>query len=573
MSGVLTVSTAAEIALAAEAAATAAAVAEAAAAAEAAATAAAAVEAGTATATAAEIAPAITEIASAAPELISAAPEATGILEASAVPPPAEPMPPAGLEQITPAGSTPTPPAEPMAPAGQPAPAPQAPQPQMQQAQYSIQNNAPSQTGPTFNTEVRPGMELTDTGFQPTGEMQQPSGLEQVKAAPGQSGTLGPNGQVTMPDGSQMSWEQYSQSQGFDPSIKPPVEGGNPFLQGAKDTLEWMDKNPFKTGAVAYLGLQATGMLNQKPNAGVAPQPKKFSNPYSISPDFKGGPYSEPNVYKPRYAAGGIAQINGPVEQMSANALGGNANMYPQSQQQRTYFSTPTQMPASAEVTMDNQYSGVTMAQGGIARYAEGDEVEEDKRPTRRYRGDLMGTLDKYNTMITGKPASMPSGKADPYTGATGIVEDTDTDTRYQDAFTAAQTRLKKAGQRANVEVAALPTGIKAGALSMPTRQGANGGIMQANLGGYASGGNPRLLKGPGDGMSDNIPATIGGKQPARLADGEFVVPADVVSHLGNGSTEAGAKKLHQMMDKIRMDRTGKKKQAPAVKAGKYIPK
>ena len=581
MSGVLTVSTAAEIALAAEAAATAAAVAEAAAAAEAAATAAAAVEAGTATATVAEAAPVITEIAGAAPELISAAPEATGILEASAVPPPAEPMTPAGLEQITPAGSTPTPPAEPMAPAGQPAPAPQAPQPGMQQAQYSIQNNAPSQTGPTFNTEVRPGMELTDTGFQPTGEMQQPSGLEQVKAAPGQSGTLGPNGQVTMPDGSTVPWEQYSQSQGFDPSIKPPgAETSNPFLQGAKDTLEWMDKNPFKTGAAAYMGLQATGMLNQKPNAGVAPQPKKFSNPYSISPDFKGGPYSEPNVYKPRYATGGITQINpGPVQQMSQNVMGGQGNMYPQSQQEHTNFATPTQMPASAEViradydTKTNPYSGVMMASGGVARFADEGEVEEDKRPTRRYRGDLMGTLDKYNTMITGKPASMPSGKADPYTGATGIVEDTDTDTRYQDAFTAAQTRLKKAGQRANVDVAALPTGIKAGALSMPTRQGASGGIMQANLGGYAAGGNPRLLKGPGDGMSDNIPATIGGRQPARLADGEFVVPADVVSHLGNGSTEAGAKKLHAMMDKVRMDRTGKKKQAPAVKAGKYIPK
>jgi hypothetical protein len=73
--------------------------------------------------------------------------------------------------------------------------------------------------------------------------------------------------------------------------------------------------------------------------------------------------------------------------------------------------------------------------------------------------------------------------------------------------------------------------------------------------------------------MSDNIPATISGKQPARLADGEFVVPADVVSHLGNGSTNAGAKKLHGMMDKVRMDRTGKKKQAPAVKARKYMPK
>ena len=105
------------------------------------------------------------------------------------------------------------------------------------------------------------------------------------------------------------------------------------------------------------------------------------------------------------------------------------------------------------------------------------------------------------------------------------------------------------------------------------TLNAASGGIMGANLGSYAAGGNPRLLRGPGDGMSDNIPATIGGRQPARLADGEFVVPADVVSHLGNGSTEAGAKRLHEMMNKVRVDRTGKKKQAPAVKAGKYIPK
>jgi hypothetical protein len=80
------------------------------------------------------------------------------------------------------------------------------------------------------------------------------------------------------------------------------------------------------------------------------------------------------------------------------------------------------------------------------------------------------------------------------------------------------------------------------------------------------------MLKGPGDGMSDSIPASIAGKQPARLADGEFVVPADVVSHLGNGSTDAGAKKLYGMMAKIRKARTGKKKQAPAVKAAKYMP-
>ena len=97
------------------------------------------------------------------------------------------------------------------------------------------------------------------------------------------------------------------------------------------------------------------------------------------------------------------------------------------------------------------------------------------------------------------------------------------------------------------------------------------GGI--SSLGGYAAGGNPRLLKGPGDGMSDNIPATINGRQPARLADGEFVIPADVVSHLGNGSTDAGAKQLHAMMDKVRKARTGNPKQGKEINPKKYMPK
>jgi hypothetical protein len=80
------------------------------------------------------------------------------------------------------------------------------------------------------------------------------------------------------------------------------------------------------------------------------------------------------------------------------------------------------------------------------------------------------------------------------------------------------------------------------------------------------------LLKGPGDGMSDSIPARIGRRQPARLADGEFVVPADVVSGLGNGSTDAGAKQLYAMMDKVRRDRTGTKKQGKQIKPQKYMP-
>jgi len=86
---------------------------------------------------------------------------------------------------------------------------------------------------------------------------------------------------------------------------------------------------------------------------------------------------------------------------------------------------------------------------------------------------------------------------------------------------------------------------------------------------GFAHGG---YLDGAGDGMSDSIPATIEGKQPARLADGEFVIPADVVSHLGNGSTKAGSKRLYAMLDKVRKARTGTKKQGKQIKPEKYMP-
>jgi hypothetical protein len=80
-------------------------------------------------------------------------------------------------------------------------------------------------------------------------------------------------------------------------------------------------------------------------------------------------------------------------------------------------------------------------------------------------------------------------------------------------------------------------------------------------------------LQGPGDGMSDDIPATINGDEPAALADGEFVVPADVVSHLGNGSSEAGSKQLYAMMDRIRKARTGRESQGKEIKPGKYMPR
>ena len=445
-------------------------------------------------------------------------------------------------------------------------------------------------------------------------------------------------------------------------------------------------------------------------------------------------------------ARGGLMAIGGPVEQMSANALGGQANMFPQSQQQRTYFSTPTQMPASAEVTMDNQYRGVTMAGGGMARFADKGMVDEEaelrktvmsnlKRLSPEQMQNVMGSFQEegmrekqflmknmpnYAEAMRPSISSMVEGAQygdrmaqsygrqprdvnvmpriqdiDNYGGIASIGQQIDPNTRVnmmadlqrtpydknalesvrrvgagvdrrigKDANLSAyyeqdpMGRNKAGGVRytQNFSVGGVtydPTtqtyagsGISqapsAPAESLPPlaedlvssltpqwqaanpykyaydaktqkyntaipdmgqlhafkaeqdriaaeqMQGygvdngpgaANGGLMNSyamgrlsDLGEYSDGG--RLLRGPGDGVSDSIPATIAGKQPARLADGEFVIPARIVSEIGNGSTDAGAKRLYAMMDKIQAGRkktVGKGNVAKDTKAKKHL--
>jgi len=95
----------------------------------------------------------------------------------------------------------------------------------------------------------------------------------------------------------------------------------------------------------------------------------------------------------------------------------------------------------------------------------------------------------------------------------------------------------------------------------------AGGGIVQPQAGGYLDGG---ML--PGDGMSDDVPANIDGQQEAALSQGEFVIPADVVSHLGNGSSDAGSRRLYAMMDKVRQARTGNEKQGKQINPERYMP-
>jgi hypothetical protein len=142
-----------------------------------------------------------------------------------------------------------------------------------------------------------------------------------------------------------------------------------------------------------------------------------------------------------------------------------------------------------------------------------------------------------------------------------------------------AKSRFGTGTTAADSDAAILDNAIK---LEKDLNHRANGGLMamagggmsgQYDLGSYSDGG--RLLRGPGDGVSDSIPATIGKGRPARLADGEFVVPARIVSEIGNGSTEAGARKLYAMMDRVQAARRssiGKGNVAKNTRAYKHLP-
>ena len=377
---------------------------------------------------------------------------------------------------------------------------------------------------------------------------------------------------------------------------------------GMDKAIKFAEKNPFTAMSAAYMGANALGLLNP---SGATFNNTPYSGPlskYKLSPNFKSTNVNPLDFqYKPKgYAAGGgimsadpyaipvgyaegdlvdedFLLANNPqgiqgADQYGQGAgmgyleMGGNYGAAPVvSEDQRRY---------ARDAAMDNIYSN-NNPQGlkGADPYSQGAAMGYMSSPTPGYAkgGSLSESIESYQRMLAGKQAEAPSTSRD-----VGIYYDQDPDTRYQDALTAAQIRQAKVNQRAYVSPPAAKRPTPMGKLNMPTSgkskggddvEAAKGGIMHSSLGGYAAGGNPRLLKGPGDGMSDNIPATINGRQPARLADGEFVIPADVVSHLGNGSTEAGAKHLHAMMNKVRKARTGNPKQGKQINAKKYLPK
>lgn len=286
----------------------------------------------------------------------------------------------------------------------------------------------------------------------------------------------------------------------------------------------------------------------------------------------------------------------GPVEAMSnANAIGMNTG-YPQAAIDTGAYATPYQQPISRNVVTGSQGAGVD-PYTGQAQFAEGGEVDVYTYDpvTQLYtkkggqgattvapiksisevreapgggseRGATSNNPGGVNTKDSLVNSILSSATLGSIVNALGSKQDPTTVT------------VENRGIPGTSATAGFDNSVEGSSGYGKTASGDIDGSMYSkggisHLGDYSDGG--RLLRGPGDGISDSIPAMIGKKQPARLADGEFVVPARIVSELGNGSTEAGARKLYAMMDRIQKARgktVGKGKVAANSRSAKYLP-
>ncbi len=332
------------------------------------------------------------------------------------------------------------------------------------------------------------------------------------------------------------------------------AEGFNKAKEFAGEAGKFAKENPLLTTGGIMLAQNMMQPSNEQPAK------KKYSGSGGGGGDFK---YGDPSTgrYVPIFEPTAYA-IGGPVEQMSAqNALGANTG-YPMANLQTPMYTNPQMsrptatnvVSPSADTGVDTYTGEIRMASGGKTNAFEEMMREEEARRKKEIAQSRAETEQEAKSQAgRAKPYSRTQSTNTPYAAA--IKEFQALSKKYGIPTTApAKTNVDLMGDQDQIEYAA------------------NGGIMHG-LGGYSDGG--RLLKGPGDGVSDSIPAVIGSKQPARLADGEFVIPARIVSELGNGSTEAGARKLYAMMERVQKRRgktVGKGKVAVNSKADKHLP-
>jgi len=342
-------------------------------------------------------------------------------------------------------------------------------------------------------------------------------------------------------NGQNMGTTVYSSSTGL--PISTPTDGSSFDLSNLGTNISNLFKGTSSAGGAGQLAAIAGlgGLLNSV-----------LGNQGSVYRGYTGGipsvTASRTQYGTPQQQIGtfGItAPTNSPVGK-------GAPNITPD--QLKTYLGTPG-LQDSQIVTEMNKY-GITPAQMAATTGVDPGEVQARYNavmgpnailgPYRPGQGGITYFSPMRYQPTSTTAAATPTATTTPTTTTTPATTDTTTTTTPPDPATYGGS-----------------TAAAGGGL-----MGHGGGI--GSLGTYSDGGH--LLKGPGDGVSDSIPATIGGHQPARLADGEFVIPARIVSEIGNGSTDAGARKLYAMMERIKRARSKAKDIAADTKVDKYLP-
>jgi hypothetical protein len=293
------------------------------------------------------------------------------------------------------------------------------------------------------------------------------------------------------------------------------------------------DPSSYVSGASAVDSAYASAPQTTLTDAAPAPAPAPTPAPTLDMSGFEGGVTERGGSYTPDYNLPPVVDRSVPLTDVS-----GVRGLDPAGE---NYLGAAGSLAEGAyDLAASNPMTTAAVAYGGYTAYQTKKELDDAKEEAERILRD------------------QANKKAEEIAWAQGVLRDYPYNYRRLTEEDVRRERGMAMGGRIN---------------SYDDEMGSDDGMMQGGIAALAKGGlPPRYLRGGGDGMSDSIKANIDGKQEARLADGEFVVPADVVSHLGNGSSNAGAKRLYEMMNRVRKSRTGKTRQAPEVNTRKMLP-
>jgi hypothetical protein len=212
---------------------------------------------------------------------------------------------------------------------------------------------------------------------------------------------------------------------------------------------------------------------------------------------------------------------------------------------------------------------GSTLLGLGLGYLADRSGIADPKIPTTGYQGSIPEyTAVRERVPMQADPNRRPGSAGRRYFSDTIFAQKPETE-----PMTVEQARTQAAAQAKGIAAGQPPVAApiekeydpdaKEVGMAGPDRMYASGGIANLSQG--------RYLGGTTDGQADKVPARIDNGQEARLSDGEFVLPADLVALLGNGNSNAGARKLHEFMDRVRRQGTGRETQQKNIDANKEL--